>query len=70
MFLSSILTIFILLVVFANKFSLFDLIKQGLNNVGAGYVKENLFNYYNQTFGQEIADFIKLILFNVKSPNT
>ncbi len=68
--LSAILIVFIFLVVFASKFSLFDFIKQGLNNIGAGYVKESLFNYYDQTFGQEIADFIKLILFNIKSPNT
>lgn len=59
----SLFLIFVLLVVFANQFSLFKLISFGKP------IRNAMLNFLDGHYDKEIASFIKLILFNVKSDN-
>ncbi|MBQ0045409.1 MAG: ComEC/Rec2 family competence protein [Mycoplasma sp.] len=65
-----ILVVFIILIIMANQFSLIDLIVSLLNRCGVGVIKKSAINYLDRIYDQEIADFIKLVLFNIKSNNT
>lgn len=56
--------IFILLIIFANQFSLFSLMKFGQP------LRNAIFNFFNKHYEKETSSFIKLILFNVRSKDT
>lgn len=65
-----ILTIFILLIVFANQFSLFQTIYSGLKSINANIIKNSILKFFDNHYEKEVASFIKLVLFNIKSKDT
>lgn len=61
----AIFTTFVILLVTVNEFSLFNLIFSRGNPL-----RNSILNYFDHVYDQEVADFIKLVLFNVKSDHT
>lgn len=62
--------IFIALVLTIPNFSLNRLIVLNLNKATNDIVRQSIFNFFEYSYGKEIASFIKLILFNVRSNET
>lgn len=61
---------FIFLFIFANQFSLVEVINQWFKDIGAKQLRNLLFKFFDKSYSKEISAFIKLILFNVKSKET
>ena len=60
-----IVLLFVLLVIFAQNFSLIKLI-----NKRPKIIKNSILNFFDNNYGQEISSFLKLILLNIKSSET
>lgn len=67
---TGLILVWLVLVYFANSFSLLSLINNGLDKLTNNKIKESIFNFLDRSYGEEIGAFIKLILFNVKSETT
>ena len=68
--LSSIIVIFIFLIIFANQFSLINLLNQGIKLLGGNHVRKAIIHFLNKHYSKETASFIKLVLLNIKTKDT
>ena len=68
--LSSILIIFIFLIIFANQFSLINLINNGIRKIGGSHVRKAIISFFDDHYSKETSSFIKLVLLNIKSKDT
>lgn len=68
--LSSILIIFIVLIICANQFSLINLINSGIRKIGGNHVRKAIISFLDDHYSKETSSFIKLVLLNIKSKDT
>lgn len=65
-----IILLFVLLIIFIPSFSLVEFIRDKLESVGAFKFKDYILNFLDTKYSTDVASYIKLVLFNIKSTET